>query len=158
MREPRQHWVAALKAACGSDHDLRWNDTVGRWEFIIPGADGVPRSQFWGWFYTKHADGSRTPLAPNPASGLHDFREMDDESMAEAIDNLTRTFLGNAFDGTGNTRREVLTRYRWNRDERKRRFDVAGQAFANHLMDNGRKIRGNPLIHLPAHLGAAQSA
>jgi hypothetical protein len=143
VREPKPAWVAALKAACGSDHDLRWNEQANRWEFIIPGADGVPRSQFWGRF----------DLPVDPTTGLHPFRDLDDAGMQEAIANLERTFIGNRFDGEGTTRKAVLGRYRYNRERLRMKYQQAGEMFADMAMERGRRLRGAPLITVPVTIG-----
>lgn len=142
MREPKPEWVAALKAACGSNHDLRWNETAGRWEFIIPGADGVPRSQFWGQFFDRKG----VRIEPDPVTGLAPFRDLDDEAMAEAIRNLEVSFVGN-------TRREMEARIRHNRETLRAKYRAAGEAFADLAAERGRRIRGAPLIHVPVTIG-----
>jgi len=152
-REPKPSWVAALKAVCGSDHDLRWNEQVGRWEFIIPGADGVPRSQFWGWFYRINADGSRTPIPPDPVTGLHPFRDLDDAAMQEALDNLQRSFIGNPYNGAGTVRREIDRRMRFNRDLLQAKYRAAGEAFADLAAERAHRLRGAPIIHVPVVIG-----
>lgn len=98
-RQPKAEWVAQLRELCGPSADIRFNDALGRWEFLIPSADGVPRSQFWGWF--------NQPI--NPTTGLHPFRELDDDGMRVALHNLTVSFVGNP-------RAEMLSRMRYNRD------------------------------------------
>jgi hypothetical protein len=151
MREVRPEWIAALKAVDGGA-ELRWNSTVGRWEFILSSADGVPRSQFWGWFY-RIERGKRVPTTPDPVTGLYPFRDLDDDAMREAIDNLTRSFIGNPFDGAGTTRREVMRRYRYNRELQSQKYREAGEAFADMAAERGRRLRGAPLIHVPVTIG-----
>lgn len=151
-REPKPEWVAALKALCGAEADLRYNETVGRWEFILPSADGILRSQFWGRFYIQHADGTRTPLKPNPVTGMCDFRDLDDEAMREALDNLERTFVGNPYDGTGSTRREVQRRIDFNEDLKRQKYREAGEAFADLASERARRLRGAPQVQVIADL------
>lgn len=141
-REPKPEWVAALKALCGAESELRWNDAVGRWEFILSSADGVPRSQFWGWFYRPGANGARTPITPDPVTGLFPFRDLSDHAMAEALDNLDRTFIGNPYDGAGTTKREVMRRYRFNRDQKQRHYRTLGEAFADMASERAARLRG----------------
>jgi len=140
-REPKPEWVAALKALCGAESDLRFNETVGRWEFLLPSGDGIPRSQFWGRFY-RERHGKRVALLPDPETGLHAFRELDDDAMREALDNLARTFVGNPHDGAGTTRREVERRMRFNADLQQAKYDQAGEAFADMVYERARRIRG----------------
>lgn len=83
-RVPKPEWVAGLRELCGSNADLFYNEQVGRWCFMIPGADGVPRGQFWGWFDQPQ----------DPATGLHPFRDLDDDAMRIALHNLTVSFVG----------------------------------------------------------------
>lgn len=143
MREPKPEWVRALKLACGDDHDLRWNEGLHRWEFVVPGADGVPRSQFWGRF--------DQPV--DPVTGLHPFRDLDDAGMREAIGNLERTFVGNPFNGAGTTRREVIRRQRFNRDLQTSKYREAGELFADYVSYHGSRLRGAPIIHVPVTIG-----
>lgn len=150
MREPKPRWVAALKATCGADHDLRWNEQAGRWEFIIPGADGVPRSQFWGWFYDPRT-GQR--VEPDPVSGMVPFRDLDDAAMAEALDNLQRTYIGNRHDGAGTTRREFMRRHRHNQAVQRAQYLRAGELFADMVADRGLRLRGGVQIHVPVTIG-----
>jgi hypothetical protein len=149
VREPKPEWVQALKALCGSDSDLRWNEQVGRWEFVLLGADGIPRSQFWGVFFDPRT-GAR--LEPDHATGLLPFRDLDDTAMREALGNLERTFIGNREDGAGTTRREMERRIRFNRDTMRRKYQEAGEAFADMAAERGRRIRGAPLVSVPVTL------
>lgn len=138
MREPKAAWLAQLRAV-DAGADLRWNEAVSRWEFILTSADGVPRSQFWCQF-----DGPR-----DWATGLQPFRELDDDSMREACANLERTFIGNPFDGAGTTRREAMRRYTHNRDLQAKRFREAGELFAEYVWDHRRQLRdagAGPLV------------
>ena len=133
MREPKATWVRALRDLTGCEQDgIRWNEALGRWEFLLSGGDGVPRSQFWGWF--------NRPV--DPVSGLHPFRELDDHGMIEALANLERTFVGNAFDGAGSTRKEVLRRMRYNKDQGRKRYQQAGADFVDMAAERGHRIRG----------------
>lgn len=133
MREPKESWVRALRALTGcSSDDIRYNEVLGRWEFIMAGADGIPRSQFWGHF--------DRPI--DPVSGLHPARELDDVGMLEALANLEKTFVGNRYDGAGSTRKEVEKRIKWNAAERKRRYDQHGTDFADLAAERGHRLRG----------------
>lgn len=144
MRTPRPEWIAALRRLEGcSDADIRWNESVGRWEFILAGADGVPRSQFYGRF--------DQPV--DAQSGLYPFRELDDDGMREVLQNLERTYIANRFDGAGTTRREVGRRYRFNRELLQSKYREAGALFADLAAERGRRIRGATLIHVPIHIG-----
>lgn len=150
MREPKAEWVTALKAL-DSGADLRWNASVGRWEFILSSADGVPRSQFWGWFY-QVVNGQQVPIEPDPVTGLHPYRDLDDAAMAEALRNLERTFIGNPFDGAGSTRKEVRRRMRYNEAHAQRQYRAAGEAFADMAAERKHRLRGAPIIHVATAL------
>ncbi len=140
MREPKIKWVKALRLLTGNEGDtVRWNEEVGRWEFVLMSADGVPRSQFWGQFYNPFTG---EPIEPDPATGLVPFRDLDDESMTEALANLEKTFVGNTFDGAGSTKKEVLRRMKWNRAEGVRRWKQGGEDFATMAAERGHRIRG----------------
>jgi hypothetical protein len=146
-REPKPEWVAALKALCGAESDLRFNETAGRWEFVLPSADGISRSQFWGWFYQPRGQ-ERLPLEPDPETGLHAFRDLDDATMREALANLERTFIGNRHDGAGTTRREVERRMAFNADLLRGKYRRAGEAFADLVHERARRLRGAPLVQI----------
>ena len=146
MRVPKPEWIKALRGLCGAESDLRWNEQVGRWEFLLLGADGVVRSQFWGRFVNPRTGAQ---LEPDPVTGLVAFRELDDDGMREALANLERTFIGNRQDGAGTTRREVLRRWRFNHDLQQQKYRKAGEAFADLAAERGRRLRGASLIHVP---------
>ena len=98
----------------------------------MKGADGIPRSQFWGDFRRE----------VDPVTGLYPFRELDDAAMAEAIDNLTKTFVANPHDGAGTTQAEVRRRIAANRAEGKRRWKQGGEWFAEMAAERGHRLRG----------------
>jgi hypothetical protein len=133
VREPKASWVRALRSLTGVEtDDIRWNVALARWEFVMKGADGIPRSQFWGDF--------RHPV--DPVTGLFPFRDLDDDGMREALANLTKTFVGNPHDGAGTTRAEVMGRHRRNKTEARRRYMAAGEQFADMAVERGRWLRG----------------
>lgn len=141
MRTPKRKWVEALRALTGQESDdIRWNEALGRWEFVMVGADNIPRSQFWGWF--------NRPI--DPVSGLHPHRELTDQGMVEALANLEKTFVGNPFDGAGTTRREVMKRIKHNRQTQVDRWKAGGQAFADMTLNvggRGARLRGSVTSH-----------
>ena len=133
MTDPRYSWVRALRALTGNESDdIRWNEVVGRWEFVLMSADGISRSQFWGYF--------DQPI--ERLTGLHPFRELDDGAMRIALDNLTKSFVANPFDGAGTTKKEVMKRIKVNRDEGQRRYKAAGDGFADLVNDHAKRLRG----------------
>lgn len=142
MREPKPEWIAALRRLEGcADADIRWNLEVGRWEFIMPRADGVPQSQFWGQYW-RWEHGERVRTTPDEVTGLYPFRDLDDEAMSEALRNLTETYIGNPFDGAGTTSREVGRRIRFNRDLRQRKYKVIGETFGDMAGERAKRLRG----------------
>lgn len=158
----KDSWVRALKAL-DSGAEIRWNTQVSRYEFSLTSADGVLRSQFWGWFYRLDGKGNRVPIQPDPATGLYPFRDLDDAAMAEALANLEQTFVGNRHDGAGTTRKEVQRRYQFNQDHMRRQYRHAGELYADVMMEHAPKIRGRALepvlvdLHgAPASSGANQ--
>ena len=94
-------------------------------------ADGITRSQFWGHF----------GQAIDPISGLHPYRELDDVAMLDALDNLERTFVANAFDGAGTTTKEVLQRMEYNAEVDRQRYKQGGENFAYLAAHEGRRPR-----------------
>jgi len=142
--DPKPEWVAALRAL-DDKADLRFNYEAGRWEFLLSSADGVIRSQFWCDFSQPK----------DPVTGLAPYRELNDDTMREALANLERTFIGNPFNGAGTTKREVLRRYRFNRELQARRYRERGEAIADFVWDHRRQIRdagAGPLITVPVTL------
>ena len=140
MRVPKPCWVRALRALTGFEQDdIRYNETLGRWEFVLTCGDGVPRSQFW-CVYKNPLTGE--PIKPDPATGLQPFRELDDEAMRDALKNLESTFVANPFDGAGSTRKEVMKRIKENRDAGQRRYKQGGYAFADMVNDRAKRLRG----------------
>ncbi len=147
MRQPKESWVRALRDLPGcADDDLRWNEQLHRWEFVLRGADGVPRSQFFGDF--------RQPV--DPVTGLYPFRDLDDDAMLEVLANLQKTFVGNPHDGAGSTQKEVLRRHRGNQAEGRRRYLKAGEAFADMVAERGYRLRGAARIVVPSVIGGGK--
>ncbi len=136
MRKPKTKWVVALRALTGNERDdIRFNEALGRWEFLLTSADGVVRSQFWGAF--------DQPI--DPFSGLHPYLELNDDGMRVALKNMESTFVGNPFDGSGTTKKEVAKRIKLNHEEGNRRYRQAGEDFADMTINvggRGARIRG----------------
>ncbi len=143
MREPKDSWVAALRALTGNEKDdIRFNEALSRWEFMLTSADGVMRSQFWCQFKNPLTG---EPIPPDPYTGLAPFRELDDVAMIEALANLESTFVGNPHDGVGTTQKEVIKRHKYNQAIDKKRWRDGGQAFADmtcNVGGYGQRLRG----------------
>lgn len=155
MRVPDPKHVAALKRTCGAECDLRWNEAVGRFEFLLPGGDGVVRSQFWGQFW-RWDHGNRVRLDPDPTTGLHPFRDLDDFAMREALDNLTKTFVGNPYDGAGSTQQEVANRIQHNAKVQRDAYQQAGEAFGYMAGERKRRLAGNPQVSILTNLSTEE--
>lgn len=148
MRTPKPEWVQALRRLEGcADAEIRFNATAHRWEFVLAGADGIRRSQFWGWF--------NRPI--DPTTGLHPFRELDDQGMLEALANLERTYIANRHDGAGTTRKDVLRRHRFNRDRMQQQYQKAGELFADMAADRGKRLRGALQLSVPVDMKAVKA-
>jgi hypothetical protein len=143
--ELKPEWLERLRRSVPGA-DLRFNYVVHRWEFILPSADGVMRSQFWGRFYITKADGTRDYLPPNEVTGLHDFRDLDDAAMEEACENLERTFIGNRYDGVRGTREEVLRRMEYNAEHKRKKYKAAGELWADMFVDRLPRMRGTQQV------------
>jgi hypothetical protein len=135
-RVPKPEWVLALRGLCGAESDIRFNETVGRWEFLLLEADGIVRSQFWGQF--------SAPI--DPVTGMYPFRELDDAGMREALRNLERTYIGNPYDGAGSNRAEVLRRMEFNLGVQQRAFRAAGELYADMWLDRIKRIKGDQSV------------
>jgi len=96
MREPPAEFVARLKLQCGSDWDVRFNEHVGRWEFLSTSAGGMRVSQFWGWFRNS-LTGEK--IEPDMTMGLSPYRELDITAQEEILKNLEQSYIGNQHDG-----------------------------------------------------------
>ncbi len=144
MRAPKPEWLRRLRDATGSqESDIRFNEAVSRWEFLVPAAAGGLESQFFGWF-VEPAD---------PVTGLYEFRDLDEQAMTEILDSLTTTRLDNRFDGAGNTRKEMLRRYRGNKEAGRKHYRERGELLADMVQDRARRLRGDPLIVVPSVVG-----
>lgn len=130
MPEVKAEWVQALRAIDDKAF-LRWNDSVGRYEFGLSHADGIVRSQFWCDF-----SGPR-----NPVTGLQPFRDLNDDTMREALDNLQKTFVGNPYDGAGTVQKDVKRRYWENEDIKAKRWKDRGTEYAEFIWEHRRQIR-----------------
>jgi len=151
MREPKVAWVRALRALTGYPEDnIRYNETICRWEFILTSADGIPRSQIWG-LYRNPMTGD--PIEPDKVTGMHPFRELDDVTIREALGNLQRTFVGNPYDGAGTPRKEIMNRIRSNRDEGQRRWTQGGLDFADMVNDRAKRLRGATQVSVITEIG-----
>ncbi len=151
MRTPKPSWVRALRDLTANEaDDIRFNEALGRWEFLLMSADGITRSQFWGW-YANPLTGK--PITPDPLTGLHPYRELDDVAMVEALTNLERTFVANSFDGAGTTRKEVAKRIEYNRVEGQRRWKQGGLDFADMANDRAKRLRGALQLSVVSTIG-----
>ena len=151
MRVPKPSWVRALRALTGFEQDdIRYNETRSRWEFILTSADGMPRSQYWG---VSKNPLTGEPVKPDPVTGLHPFRELDDEAMRDALKNLEMTFVANPFDGAGSTRKEVQKRINENLDDGQRRYKQGGYDFADMVNDRAKRLRGAISVPVLTNIG-----
>ncbi len=148
-RIAKDAWVSALRRLEGcSDAEILWNEAAHRWEFRLRGADGVFRSQFWGWFSQRI----------DPTTGLHPFRELDDQAMEEALRNLERTYIANRFDGAGTTDKAVRRNIRFNTEHQRSFYRDAGTLFADMAADRGKRLRGALQVSVPAQIVSAAGA
>lgn len=145
--ELKPGWVERLRRSVPGA-DLRFNYLIHRWEFILPSADGIHRSQFWGRFYVTKADGTRQQLPPNEVTGLHDFRDLDDAALEEACDNLERTFIGNRYDGVKSTKDEVLRRMEFNAEHKHKKYKAAGELWADMFVDRLPRMRATQQVQV----------
>lgn len=130
-RTPPEGFVQRLKALCGADWDVRWNDQVHRWEFTSLSAAGHPTSQFLGWF-TNPFTGER--IEPDPVTGLLPFRDLTPDAQEEVLHNLQVSYIGNNADGK-NWRQVQYARRRYNRDLRAKRARERGEAYADLIRE-----------------------
>ena len=144
MHKPKAAWVRALRALTGNGgDDIRFNEVLGRWEFLLTSADGIVRSQFWCHF----------DLPVDPFTGLAPARELDDHGMVEALANLERTFVANTFDGAGTTRKQVQENIEFNRVEGQKRWKKGGEDFADMVNDRAKSLRGAMQISVTTPIG-----
>lgn len=129
-REAPADFVAQLKREFPDFVEVRFNEQVGRWEFVLLSAANRPVSQFLGW--------DRNPLTgekiePDPVTGLLPFRDLDPTAQNEIIDNMRRTFLGNRHDGDGTWQRKADNANRYNRELRLQNAKRRAEDFAYML-------------------------
>lgn len=97
-REPPAHFVRRLRAAFPDFVDLRFNDVVGRWEFVFLSAAGRESSQFFGW--TKNPL-TGEQIKPDSYTNLYPFRDLDPTAQEEIFASCQQTFIGREKDATG---------------------------------------------------------
>ena len=125
-------WLIQLRAV-SPEADLRFNEQVGRWEFLIKNAEGKHQSQFYGRF---HDATSGQKMKPDPRTGMFPFRELDDEGMREVCRNLQLTAIWNPHDGAGTTQKQVVQNLIHNRTiEDTRKVNV--QSLLRDMLDFG---------------------
>ncbi len=131
LRDVPEDYVTRLQALTGNERDtVRWNALVQRYEFVLAGADGVPRSQFW----------CRFDLPPD-ASGVQPFRELGESEFQEALRNLERTFVGNPYDGAGTVRRHAANAYFFNKTLTETRAKERAAVFSDFIWEHRRQLR-----------------
>ena len=150
MREPRPEWVARVRAITGCPTDtIRANELLHRYEFVLAGADGVPRSQFLGvWRNPMTGE----PIAPDPVTGLFPFRDLDEAAMGEVCASLVKTFVGNPHDGAGSPRKEVLKRRAWNEGQKARHWQTQTAELEARFRDRRNRLLGYPQVSVPVAL------
>ena len=84
MRTVPEEFNRRLALTFGSDYQMRWNETVHRYELLSPTASGGTCSQFWCWFYDPQTG---QPTVPD-VTGLHPFRELDATALWRGPGNL----------------------------------------------------------------------
>ena len=131
-RIPPDDFVRRLKALCGADWDVRYNEEVHRWEFLSTSAGGMRVSQFLGWF-TNPLTGER--IEPDPITGLLPFRDLTPDCQEEVLKNLEASYLGNREDGAGTYKRQFEQRMRFNRDIRIASARKRGQLYADLIAE-----------------------
>ncbi len=151
-RIPQPGWVSALRAVTSAEADIRFNEFVGRWEFILRAADGSPQSQFFGWFYQSMPNGQRVTLDPDPATGLYPFRELDDDAMTEVLEACIKTDLRRP-GGTGSPRREAERIMAENTQRARQQRSRAASDWAERVVDRRRQMHEIPLITVPVVIG-----
>jgi hypothetical protein len=134
MREPPAGFVAQLKALCGSDWDVRYNEEVCRWEFLSTSAGGMRVSQFWGWFYNPL---TKVKLEPDGITGLLPYRDLTPDAQAEILKNLETSYIGNRVDGARNWEELSRQRMQFNKaiDVKKRRDRADNYAYSLTQVD-----------------------
>lgn len=96
MREAPAAFVAEMRRKFADFRDVRWNEQVGRWEFVFLSAMNRECSQFLGW---SHNPLTGETIEPDPVSGLLPMRELDVEAQAYVIASCEKTYIGNPVDG-----------------------------------------------------------
>lgn len=96
MRQPPDAFVERLRTTFpGEGWTCSWDPDVGRWRISGLSASGSPIHQ-WVCWYRDATTGE--PIAPDPATGIHPFRELDQSCQDEVIRNMQRSFVGRTGD------------------------------------------------------------
>ena len=134
MRTPPVDFVRRLKALCGADWDVRYNEEVCRWEFLSNSASGMRVSQFFGWFYNPL---TKEKIEPDAVTGLVPYRDLTPDAQEEILKNLEVSYLGNRQDGAKNWEAWSGDRIRYNKqlDAAKRRKKAEDYAYALTQVD-----------------------
>lgn len=129
-REAPAAFVAQLRAEFPDFVELRFNEQVGRWEFITLSAAGRPVSQFYG---RDRDEQTGAPIEPDPVSGLLPFRDLDPTAQHEILENMRRTFIGNRHDGPGTWSRKAERARAHNNELRRARARERAEDYAYML-------------------------
>lgn len=151
MREPPAGFVARLKALCGSDWSVRYNEHVQRWEFQSFSAGGRLVSQFFGWFYNPL---TKEKIEPDGVTGLLPYRDLTPDAQAEILRNLEISYIGNPVDGAKDWETYSGDRIRFNKqvDVKKRRQKADDYAYALTQVDLRRPwVKDHPRSKKPLY-------
>lgn len=130
MREPPVGFVARLKALCGADWDVRYNEEICRWEFLSTSAGGIRVSQFFGWFYNPL---TKVKLEPDGVTGLLPYRDLTPDAQKEILKNLEESYIGNRVDGAKDWETYSGDRIRFNKQLDKAKRQKRADDFAYSL-------------------------
>lgn len=117
-----------LATTFGSDYRMTWDATVGRFALHSLSAAGKPITQYWCWFYDPV---TREPLAPDPATGLHPYRGLDQRAQDEIVRNLQVSYIGQTGDGLTDWTRDQQARRAHNTALQQQRVRARAQQFAD---------------------------
>jgi hypothetical protein len=132
-RHPPQEFVRRLQSTFpGEGWDVFWEEAVGRWAIRGLSAAGKPVTQYWGWYQDATTG---LPLAPDPATGLHPYRDLDQPSQDQIIRSMQQSYVGATGYGQEDWQRYMNERRQHNKALMRQRVKDRAQRFAELITE-----------------------
>lgn len=119
-----------LQTTYGADWCAYYDETAGRYAVKSLSVSGREVTQFWCRF---HDATTGAPLAPDPITGLHPYRDLDEQAQEEMIRNLDRSYIGSTGYGEVDWMRTLQARRVHNASVFRQKVKQRAQQFADLL-------------------------